>query len=108
MWNPPGSGIKPMSLALASGFFTAEQGSPDSPVLYGKFWEAPLPVSTGPVFSGLLWGKLRGLEFSSLLPAARLEGITDTLTFSCTTSLCPCTPSWHPHWLGGLDGNGGE
>lgn len=56
----------------------------------------------------LLRGKLGGLEFSSLLPAAGLKGITDILTPSCTTPLCPCALSWHPHWLGGLDGGGGE
>ena len=57
MWDPTGSGIKPMSLALAGGFLTAEQGNPDSPVLYDKFWEAAPPVPTGPLFLGTLAGE---------------------------------------------------
>ena len=48
----------------------------------------------------LLRGKLGGLEFSSLLPAAGLEGITDTLTLSCTTALRPELAPPLVRWLG--------
>ena len=86
MWNLPGPGIEPVSLALAEGFLTTE--SPGKPVSPYALW-APLLSRPHPGSTELISHRLQGSDWARHPGSSGFQGFHLS---AGSDAACVCLP----------------